>query len=73
MDYMDLVIRCPRKAVKLNHSLTHWILILWCVMHDHSVHVSIYELQGGEHDGNTSFLCVPSYIGLMWAVTNFLN
>ena len=22
MDYMDLVVRCPRKAVKLNHSLT---------------------------------------------------
>ena len=23
MDYMDLAFRCPRKAVKLNHSLTH--------------------------------------------------
>ena len=23
MDYMDLDVRCPRKAIKLNHSLTH--------------------------------------------------
>ena len=42
-------------------------------MHDTSVHLSVYALQGGEHDGNTSFLCVPSYIGLMCAVTDFLN
>ena len=23
VDYMDLAVRCSRKAVKLNHSLTH--------------------------------------------------
>ena len=23
MDYMDLDVRCSKKAVKLNHSLTH--------------------------------------------------
>ena len=23
MDYVDLAVRCSRKAVKLNHSLTH--------------------------------------------------
>ena len=26
MDYMDLAVRCSRKAVKLNHSLTHTAL-----------------------------------------------
>ena len=27
MDYMDLAVRYPRKAVKLNHSLTHlWLM-----------------------------------------------
>ena len=33
MDYMDPDVRCPRKAVKLNHSLTHSIArrksVLW--------------------------------------------
>ena len=29
MDYMDLAVCCPRKAVKLNHSLTHrWQAII---------------------------------------------
>ena len=23
MDYMDLAVHCPRKAIKFNHSLTH--------------------------------------------------
>ena len=26
MDYMDLAVRCPRKAVKLNHEAMHKIL-----------------------------------------------
>ena len=24
MDYMDPNVRCPQKAIKLKHSLTHW-------------------------------------------------
>ena len=28
LDYMDLAVRCSRKAVKLNHSLTHYQQIL---------------------------------------------
>ena len=27
MDYMDPNVCCPQKAVKLNHSLTHFMLI----------------------------------------------
>ena len=27
MDYMDLAVRCPRKAVKFNHSLTFNLMI----------------------------------------------
>ena len=25
MDYMDTDVRCPKKAIKLNHSLTPWM------------------------------------------------
>ena len=28
VDYMDLAVRCSRKAVKLNHSLTHSAIAL---------------------------------------------
>ena len=38
MDYMDPNICCPKKAVKLNHSLTHCILKFWPNLWNYVLH-----------------------------------
>ena len=59
MDYIDLDVHYPRKAIKLNHSLTHWITLVMEMMicqhrqaiiwtNANPIHWCIYAALGGD-------------------------